>query len=95
MMATINELSQVRANQRTRSPLNVDVHPTSLRDNKVRTRVAIEYTPATPDKAEPGFDVRETVNVWLESGKPTVISRSADPLSDRRVVVEVTATVIR
>jgi hypothetical protein len=35
------------------------------------------------------------VNVWLESGKPMAISESADPQSDRRLIVEVTATVIK
>jgi len=39
--------------------------------------------------------VRQNVSVWLESGKPMVISESADPLSDRRLTVEVTATILK
>jgi hypothetical protein len=33
--------------------------------------------------------------VSVVDGKPTLISQSADPGSDRRVSVEVTATVVR
>jgi hypothetical protein len=31
----------------------------------------------------------------MESGKPTVISEATDPISDRRIIVEVTATILK
>ena len=93
--------SLVRANQaRPDNPLNVDVTPTNIRDMKVLTKLAIEYTPQRPAVAPgsvqaPMLYVRQNVSVWLESGKPMVISESADPLSDRRLTVEVTATILK
>ena len=31
----------------------------------------------------------------LQSGKPLVVSQAADPVSDRKVIVEVKATVLK
>jgi hypothetical protein len=33
--------------------------------------------------------------VILQNGKPLIISQSADPVSDRKVVVEVKATILK
>ena len=101
MTGTLHETSLVRAGQDPgTNPLNVDVTPTNIRDMKVLTKLGIQYTPPRPAVA-PGavqaqnFGVRQNVSVWLESGKPMVISESADPLSDRRLTVEVTATILK
>ena len=82
---------------RTNHPLNVDVHPAALRGNRVRTRIGIEYTPQVPEGVQgpPPLFVRESLMVWLEAGKPMVISEAADPLTDRRISVEITATILR
>jgi hypothetical protein len=40
-------------------------------------------------------ELRQGVTVILESGKPLVISQSADPVGDRKVTVEVTGTVLK
>ena len=40
-------------------------------------------------------DIRQTLVLNLENGKPLVISEASDPLSDRRVTVEVTATILK
>jgi hypothetical protein len=39
--------------------------------------------------------MNQSVTVLLESGKPLVITQAADPVSDRKVTVEVKATVLR
>ena len=97
----VGEQSSIRAQGtlagRGNHPLNVDVWPMNHRDNRVRTRLGIEYTPLPPDGTQgpAPFFVRETLNVWLESGKPMVVSEATDPISDRRVTVEVTATILR
>lgn len=39
--------------------------------------------------------MNQSVTVVLESGKPLVITQAADPVSDRKVTVEVKATVLR
>ena len=39
--------------------------------------------------------VNQSQTVVLQSGKPLIISQAADPVSDRKVVVEVKATVLK
>lgn len=40
-------------------------------------------------------DIRENLVIVLENGKPMVVAQSADPLTDRRVTVEVKATILK
>ena len=66
----------------------------------VRTSLTFLYTPAQAASGEgrPAArpaDLTESVNVLLQDGKLTVVSQSADPATDRKVTVEVTATIIR
>ena len=93
MTGTLYEVSLVRAINEGQS-LNADANPTSIRDGRVLTKLGIEYTPQTPAQMSK-LSVRQNISVWLESGKPMVISQSADPLSDRRLTVEVTATILK
>jgi hypothetical protein len=37
----------------------------------------------------------ESLNLMVTDGKPVIASQSADPRSDRKVTVEVTATVVK
>ena len=39
--------------------------------------------------------MNQSVTVVLDSGKPLVITQAADPVSDRKVTVEVKATLLR
>ena len=97
VLATVMELSSVRANPNSRNPLNIDVMASIIRENKVRTRLTIEYTQPTaePNPNPNPFAIRQTVNLWLDSGKPMVVSQAIDPSSDRRIDIEVTATILR
>ncbi len=74
--------------------LNVDARPEIVRDNRVRLLLSLEYTPQDTDKSSP-MAISETVAALLEDGKPLVVSQSADPSSDRKVRVEVKATIVR
>ena len=40
-------------------------------------------------------ELRQNIIVMLENGKPLVVSQSADPVGDRRVTIEVTATILK
>ena len=42
-----------------------------------------------------GTDIKQNLVLILESGKSLVVSQATDPISDRRVTVEVTATILR
>jgi hypothetical protein len=82
--------------------INVDARPTILlKDpNKVVVNLGLEYLPRSAggqEEMEAGMaSLSERLNgLILESGKPMVISQAADPTSDRKVTVEVTATILR
>jgi hypothetical protein len=93
--------SQVNSRAYGVTPLNVDVRPEVLADGKVELRVAIEYNQGrnpdsenNPDKIA-GVMINQSATLLLDSGKPLTMSQSADPIGDRRVSVEVKATVIK
>lgn len=75
--------------------LNVDATP-NLMGDRVRLQVSLEYHPPRPGSdAARVARVTELVTVLLDSGKPIMISQSADPAVDRKVTVEVTATILK
>jgi len=83
-------------------PLNVDIEPQILTDNRIRVRVNLQYTlPATPQGPAAGnvalrtTEIHENLALILESGKPLIVAQSADPVGDRQVTIEVKATVLR
>jgi hypothetical protein len=80
--------------------LNVDAHVTLQPNDRIRTRITLEYTPgaAAPlpaDSAVTHSPLNQSVTVILQNGKPLIITQAADPLSDRKITVEVTATILR
>ena len=78
--------------------LNVDVtNPVLFEDNGIRAMVVIEYQPYVPASAarpEPAV-VRANALTVFNSGAKMVLLQAADPMTDRRTTIEVTATVIR
>ena len=79
--------------------LNVDASPNVETDGKtIRLSLGIEYNvndPSPDAKGLPLRAIREQFFVIAESGKPLVVSDSADPVGDRRIQIEVTATILR
>ena len=68
--------------------LNVDAFPILQGDGRVQAQVTLDYGPmgrGTSIKVEP----------LLVPGKPLVVSQAADPGTDRKLVVELTATVLK
>ena len=51
--------------------------------------------PEGPENSGGGAELNQRLTVTLESGKPMVISRAADPAGNRKINVEVTATVMK
>ena len=78
-------------------PLNVDAAP-FVDGNRIRLDVSVEYhsvdIPAD-GKQYPKLEVKQRLALVLDDGKTVRVSQSADPLSDRRVSLEVTATILR
>jgi hypothetical protein len=80
--------------------LHVDATPTLERNGKIQTRIVVFYR---PDPSSPGGEGNRqnaaSVNldfpIVLDSGKTLVASQTTDPGRDRRVTVEVTATILK
>lgn len=82
-----------------RGQINLDARPTTTGNNNIRLALGLEYDPRTiaAGSAEPRAwsMLNEQITVVLESGKPLIVSQAADPASDRKVSVEVKATIAR
>lgn len=99
-----NVLTDPGTSSRYNVQLNADAAVSLVADDKVRARITVEYEAAgtamfatSGDKNyfNPPTGLNETVTVILANGKPTVITQSADPATDRKVTLEATATIVR
>lgn len=86
--------------------INVDATPTLLKDGSIRLQFGLEYQPrpggdAVPASGPSGLmptrvsQINERLAVIVQDGKPLVISQAADAGSDRKVTVELKATVLK
>ena len=78
-------------------PLNLDASPT-IEGSHIRLNLGIEYSildTAGEGKSPTRIDIRNRLWLVLDDAKPLRVTQSADPMSDRRVSLEVTATVLR
>ncbi len=105
MLAADGERASVRSTnmspRNTAAQFNIDAKP-MLADGKIRIDLNIEYNApgaATGDAEKQSAVVvtrlSESMGVIVENGKSTVISQSADPMTDRKVTVEVKATIVK
>lgn len=81
--------------------LNVDVRPFVSVEGQIQLELTLSYVPVKgPSDPKDGprqrpSGINQSQTVILQSGKPLTISQAADPLSDRKVGVEVKATVLK
>jgi hypothetical protein len=79
-------------------PLNVDVKSYVLDNGLIRTQLMLNYETLNVT-TDGGKALRSIVTggqtVLLENGKPLIVSQSADATSDRKVTVELKATIMR
>lgn len=87
--------------------INIDARPVVQRDGRIFLQLTVEYRPEP--SAELTEQIRqsekvgplrltvftESLSFFLPDGKPVVASQSSDPRSDRKVSLEVTATVMK
>lgn len=92
---SIRSSGSVRAQGRVQ--INVDAYPTILQNGVIRLRLGLEYTPRTVGSDGPteSSSLNEQMTVILEVGKSLVVSQAADPASDRKIMVEVRATLLK
>ena len=76
--------------------LNIDTTPRLQKDGRISLQLIVEYRPReTTANAEALSPINEMLTVLLHSGKPLVVTQAADPSVDRKVTVEVTATILK
>lgn len=79
------------------APLSVDVSP-AVEGNKVRLDFSVEYS-ATDFQEDGSMNSKTTVSerlaAILDSGVPLIVAQSSDAYSDRKVTVEIKATILR
>jgi hypothetical protein len=79
--------------------LNVDAMPVILKEGLMRLDVTLEYVPKPgSDNASSGEgrgSLNERLSLLVESGKPLVVSQASDPTSDRKISIELTATILK
>ena len=79
-------------------PLHVDATP-QIEGSRIRLRFSMEYNAvdlaADTRPYYPKMEIKENLTLVLENEKPLLVAESPDPLSDRRVSVELKATILR
>ena len=81
------------------SHINVDASPTIRADGMIYLRVTFEYridvSGQQPQPAPNAYNINFSESLYLvvPDGRPVTASQAADPRSDRKVTVEITATV--
>lgn len=81
--------------------LNVDARPWVSVEGQIQLDLTFVYAPLKSggeqkegNKQRPS-GINQSQTVILTSGKPLIVSQAADPISDRKVVVEVKATILK
>ena len=62
----------------------MDARPQILSTGNIRVMLGLEYQA-----------ISQQITLVVESGKPLIVTQAADPLSDRKVTVEVRATILK
>jgi hypothetical protein len=102
----LNEsVTRIRSGTGTnRIELNVDMSPKVRAQGQIVLGLTVQYSPRGGTGVEGGGagderavipSLNQSLTVLLQNGKPLVVSQSADPNSDRKVTLEVKATILR
>jgi hypothetical protein len=104
LLAADQTMGRVRANAHAQqanvgfvgTELNVDARPILIDNDRILLELTLEYSPLRPSPVtQQPTNLNESISVILINGKPLTISQAADPVSDRRMTVEVKATVLK
>jgi hypothetical protein len=96
MVVVDGRMGRIRSTrEHSTAVLNVDATPT-IADGRIRLQLSLEYSPAVSGEAATRLaHINEMVTLMLQSGKPMLVSQTSDPSADRKVSVEVTATILK
>ena len=91
--------SVIIAGNRVNVSLNVDARPVIVSDNRIRLDLTLEYAPKpvteNATSGEGRAHLTERLGLIVEAGKPLVISQASDPTSNRKITVELMATILK
>lgn len=91
--------SVIAGGNRVNVTLNVDARPQILDDNRILLDLTLEYAPKpiseNANTGEGRAHLTERLGLIVDPGKPMVISNASDPTSDRRITVELMATILK
>lgn len=89
---------QVRSTGNT-AMLDVDALAAAYPNGAIAVRVSFVYQAPSrdegPQRGQRPASINESFTVVLQDGKPMVVTESADPGSDRKVTVELTAAILK
>jgi hypothetical protein len=100
---TTTQYAMPRGNSFTmgRAPLSVDVMPV-IDGGKIRLEFSLEYdlnaekeASLPADAPGPSTNVSERLSAILDSGVPLTIAQSSDAMTDRKLTIEVKATIVK
>lgn len=107
MIAADGSWGKIRSAAMTRQPdggppmpvtLNVDARPFMTIGGQIQVELTVAYNPLD-ESNKVGLvrptELTQSMTIVLQSGKPLVISQAADPIADRKMIVEVTATILK
>jgi len=84
--------------------INIDARPGIQKDGRILLQLSVEYRPDLSTEQSEALRksgvvkitmFTESLSLLVTDGKPVIASQSSDPRSDRRVALEVTATVVK
>lgn len=78
-----------------RAILNIDATPQILPNGSIKVSLGLEYNPHKGEGPPSGSGLNQRAAIVLVPGKPLVLSQAADPLSDRKITVEVRAEILK
>jgi hypothetical protein len=86
--------------------INADARPAVLKDGLIQLDLGLQYQPTgsapvppspgagpVPDPAQTGLN--ERISTIMENGRSMLISQASDPASDRRISLDVKATIVK
>lgn len=100
MLAADGTLGRIRSNAGNGAVvLNIDALPQVLDNDRILLELTLEYTPGLPAEGpmpqRRPASLHESLRVLLQNGKSLMISQAADPQTDRKMTVEVRATIVK
>ena len=79
--------------------LNVDARPFLNYSGAIQLELTIDYNPLGPMSKETAqlrpTEINQSMTIVLQSGRPMIVSQAADPVTDRKIIVEVVATILK